>query len=171
MLLLSLFISPLKATTSVMTIICSSPSSIYHYQVLQNWPQVDTNTQHIGTELATKATKYPDWCFNKLIDGCEILCHAIPNKDCLTNGKLHWPKKWGYPWSSGFIPQWLIHATNSQGWPFKPDIITQTSEKRLTKSLQLLPMCEDPLQRNGIITRMQPHHTLWFEVAVDLIQL
>ena len=34
--------------------------------------------QNIGTELATKAAKYRDHYFNKLIDGCVIVCHVLP---------------------------------------------------------------------------------------------
>ncbi len=43
--------------------------------------------QNTGTELITKAAKYPDRYFNKLIDGHVIVCHAHPNKNCLTHGK------------------------------------------------------------------------------------
>ncbi len=42
--------------------------------------------QNINTELATKAAIYPKQYFNTVIDGCMIVCHALPNEDCLTRG-------------------------------------------------------------------------------------
>ncbi len=44
--------------------------------------------QNTGAELTTKAAKYPDRYFNKLIDGRVIVCHALPNENHLTQWKI-----------------------------------------------------------------------------------
>ncbi len=126
MLLLSSLTSPLKALASAMTLICLSASLIYPYLTLQRttlltlileWIQTQFN---IGTELATKAAIYPKQYFNKVIDGCVIVSHALPNEDCLT---------------CGFTLYWLILAAKDPICQSKPDIIIQTLENMWTISI------------------------------------
>ncbi len=40
--------------------------------------------QIISTELATKAPNHPKQYFNKHVDDHVIVCHAIPDEDCLS---------------------------------------------------------------------------------------
>ncbi len=88
-MLLLIFVTSLpKALTSAMTLICLSASSTYLYPtnpVEFAWIHVQQNT---GTELAKKAVKYPEQYFNNLIDGHVIVCHTLPNENCLTQCKI-----------------------------------------------------------------------------------
>ncbi len=49
--------------------------------------------QNMGIEFATKATKYPDGYFYKLIDDHIIVCHALLNEDHLTQWKIEITKE------------------------------------------------------------------------------
>ncbi len=56
-----------------------------------------TKHQNMGTDVATKTAKYPEQLFNKFIHGCVIVCHALPNKDCLTQWNIALTKEMVIP--------------------------------------------------------------------------
>ncbi len=68
------------------------------------------NQQNIGTELATKAAKYPKQYINKAIDGCAILCHSLPNEDHLTQWKIALTKEMVVP-----LIKWSHNKLADQG--------------------------------------------------------
>ncbi len=67
--------------------------------------------QNTGTELATKAAKYPEQYFNKLIDGHVIVCHALPNENCLTWWKIALTKEMVIP-----LIKWYHCILAHPGW-------------------------------------------------------
>ncbi len=73
--------------------------------------------QNMATELVTKAAKYPKQYFNKLIDGCVIACHALPNEDCLTQWNISSTKEIVIPLLKRFHSI-LAHPGHKRSWMY-----------------------------------------------------
>ncbi len=83
MLLLSSLTLLLKALTSSM--ILPLQRVVENHPVDLKWIYTQQNT---GIDLATKASKYPDCYFNKLMHSCVVVCFSLPSNNHLKKLKI-----------------------------------------------------------------------------------
>ncbi len=154
-----------------MNLICSSVSSIYNLpppSIAENNP-VDLKwiktQQSIGTKLVTKAAWYHKWSFSKIIDNQTIVCHALPNKDCLTQWKIAITKEMVTPYSILTNSGCKRSHMTIQARCYHLDI-----QKRVDNFHCNYCQCvKIPCKEMGLLPEYDLTNMPWYEVAVDLV--
>ncbi len=131
------------------------------------WIHAQKNT---GTELATKAAKYPDQYFNKIIDGGIIVCHALPDENHLTQWKIALTKevvisliKWYYCILAH--PGWKRSRITIQARYYHTDIRKHVN----IFHCDFCQLVKLPHKGMGLLPECNFTNTPWYEVVINLI--